>query len=56
MESWEGVGNGKRLEIIHTGHPRSQSVTADTALPKVLTKTKTKSYLIDRMKTMESGN
>jgi hypothetical protein len=37
-------------------HPRSQGLTADTALSKALAKTKTKSDLIGRMKTMECGN
>jgi hypothetical protein len=37
-------------------HPRSQGLTADTALPKALAKTKTRSDLIGRMNTMECGN
>ena len=37
-------------------HPRSQGLTTDTALPKALAKTKTRSDLIGRMNTMECGN
>ena len=48
----------KRLGLgdLGAGHPRSQGLTADTALPKALAKTKTRSDLIGRMKTMECGN
>jgi hypothetical protein len=37
-------------------HPRSQGLTADTALPEALAKTKTRSDLIGRMKSIECGN
>jgi hypothetical protein len=37
-------------------HPRSQGLTADTTLPEALAKTKMRSDLIGRMKTMECGN
>jgi hypothetical protein len=37
-------------------HPRSQGLTADTALPEALAKTKTRSDLIGCVNTMECGN